>query len=120
MPTTSEASTPSRSETRKAESTGTPVVIQLQLSFKLTLISYLRQPDQPGPISSRYNTLTMAWPQISRAAAALLSSALLVCAPLPGQQPAQAGTQGQSQEPAKVHPTPQSLKAFAPDPKRAQ
>src|SRR5207253_7087675 len=53
-------------------------------------------PDQPGPISSRYNTLTMAWPQISRAAAALLSSALLVCAPLPGQQPAQAGTQGQS------------------------
>src|SRR5437868_1361992 len=62
----------------------------------------------------------MAWPQISRAAAALLSSALLVCAPLPGQQPAQAGTQGQSQEPAKVHPTPQSLKAFAPDPKRAQ
>ncbi|HXT77352.1 MAG TPA: FG-GAP-like repeat-containing protein [Candidatus Eisenbacteria bacterium] len=62
----------------------------------------------------------MAWPQISRPAAALLSSALLVCAPLPAQQPAPGPAQSQSQGPTQVHATPQSLKAFAPDPKRAQ
>ena len=45
MPTTSEASTPSRRAIRKAESKWTPVVNQLQLRLKFTLISYLRQPD---------------------------------------------------------------------------
>jgi hypothetical protein len=37
----------------KDESVMTPVVNELQLRVKFTLISYLRQPDHNGPISSR-------------------------------------------------------------------
>src|SRR5438874_13685445 len=48
MPTTSEASTPSRSAIRRAESTRTPVVNELQLRFKPTATSDFRQPDQPS------------------------------------------------------------------------
>src|SRR5207245_9267707 len=51
MPTTREASTPSRSATRRAESTESPVVNNLQLLNKCTVPRDFRQPDQLGPIS---------------------------------------------------------------------
>src|SRR5467141_3416965 len=50
MPTTREASTPSRSAISRAESTKTPVVNDLQLQFKCTAPRDFRQPDQLGPI----------------------------------------------------------------------
>src|SRR5262249_49405132 len=64
----------------------------------------------------------MAWPQITRQGSALSLSALLGCAPVSAQQAAQAQvrSQDQTQGPIQVHATAQSLKAFAPDPKRAQ
>jgi len=64
----------------------------------------------------------MAGPQITRDASALFLSALLVAAPLSAQRQAQAQvrSQDQTQGPIQVHATAQSLKAFAPDPKRAQ
>src|SRR5438045_2384847 len=64
----------------------------------------------------------MAWPQITREASTLLLSALLVCAPVSAQQPAQAPVRSLDQPLGSVqaHATAQSVKAFAPDPKRAQ
>jgi len=64
----------------------------------------------------------MAGPQITRDVSALFLSALLVAAPLSAQRQAQAQvrSQDQTQGPIQVHATAQSLKAFAPDPKRAQ
>src|SRR5437879_7197067 len=49
MPTTREASTPSRSAISRAESTKTPVVNDLQLRLNLILSADQRQPDQFGP-----------------------------------------------------------------------
>src|SRR5260370_19398275 len=87
MPTTREASTPSRSAIRRAESTKTPVVSYLQLHFKSTPTRDIRQPDQLGPISFPrlgYPTLTLM--RALRPATALFLSVLL-CAQVPAQAP---------------------------------
>src|SRR5258707_2046439 len=62
----------------------------------------------------------MVLAQITREAAALLLSLLLVCAPLLGQTPTRTPAQNSAQAPVQARATAQSLQAFAPDPKRAQ
>src|SRR5229473_902827 len=106
MPTTRAASTPSRSAIRKAESTESPLVNDLQLHFKCIAPKLFRQPDQLGPISLCCNRLSCRLPM--RALCQGLSSLLailLLAAQLPARAP-----QTSRHEPSTVRP----------DPKRAQ
>src|SRR5258708_39719728 len=105
MPTTREASTPSRSAISRAESTKTPVVNHLQLQIKCTASRDFRQPDQSSPICPRClgYPILMLMRTFRPSTAALLS--LLLCGQAPSQAPPSTPLQGTA-----VHP----------DPKRAQ
>src|SRR5207249_3248794 len=108
MPTTSEASTPSRSAIRRAESTRTPVVNELQLRFKSTATSDFRQPDQPSPICSA----KLGYPILTFMRILRLSAFLVLSLFLSAQVPAH-----KAQMPSPLHAQDNIGR---PDPKRAQ
>src|SRR2546421_6943262 len=105
MPTTREASTPSRSAIRKAESTKTPVVNHLQLQFKCTALTDFRQPG-PG-WSYLLFRVRLSCLMLMRTTL-LCTPLLLLILPCP-QLPAQVCSPSQAQAPI-----------MRPDPKRAQ
>src|SRR6266702_1559195 len=100
MPTTRAASTPSRSAIRKAESTESPLVNDLQLRFKCIAPKLFRQPDQLGPISLWRNRLSCRLPMRTLCQGlSLLLSILLLAAQLPARVP-----QTSRLEPSTVRP----------------
>src|SRR5229473_3305566 len=100
MPTTRAASTPSRSVIRKAESTESPLVNDLQLRFKCIAPKLFRQPDQLGPISQCCNRLSCRLPMRTLCQGlSLLLAILLLAAQLPAQAP-----QTSRLEPSTVRP----------------
>src|SRR6266850_2547072 len=105
MPTTREASTPSRSAIRKAESTKTPVVSHLQLQFKCTALTDFRQPG-PG-WSYLLFRVRLSCPMLMRTTllGTLLLLLILPCPQLPAQVPS---------------PSEAQAPMVRPDPKRAQ
>src|SRR5260370_8909352 len=110
MPTTSEASMPSRSAISRAENTKTPVVNDLQLQFKCTATSNFRQPDQLGRICSvELGYPSLMFMRILRLSASVVLTVLSLL--LDAQNPAQAQASPPSQAQATI---------VHPDPKRAQ
>src|SRR5713101_971532 len=100
MPTTRAASTPSRSAIRKAESTESPLVNDLQLRFKCIAPKLFRQPDQLGPISQCCNRLSCRLPMRTLCQGlSLLLAILLLGAQLPARAP-----QTSRLEPSTVRP----------------
>src|SRR5579859_3133028 len=121
MPTTREASTPSRRAMRKAESKDSPVVIHLQLQSKSTLCTDFRQPDQSSPLSPRRHGRIdgpvhsiMILVRI-RQAASLLLAILLSCAQSSAQTQAspRETTANEAQLQMTPHPNPKYAKKLA-------